>query len=247
MSTLLLGMPRIHRDPSSAPDTTGAPTPPDWSIGSAASPATCASRSPRSARCAARTACRPRVCPASRRATCSPRRRSRGWSAIAGRDLGVHEVRFTGGEPLTRADLVEIIARSSAAAPGMPLSMTTNGIGLDKVADAARRGGPRTGQRLGRHDRPRAFRPPDPTRPPAGRARRHRRRGPRRTRTDQAQRRADARDPRRCARAAGVGSRARPAAAVHRGDAAGCGCRMAPRATWCRPPSCSRCSRVGSS
>ena len=53
---------------------------------------------------------------------------------IAGRDLGVHEVRFTGGEPLTRADLVEIIARSSAAAPGMPLSMTTNGIGLDKVA-----------------------------------------------------------------------------------------------------------------
>src|SRR6478752_3537399 len=39
---------------------------------------------------------------------------------IAGRDLGIHEVRFTGGEPLTRGDLVEIVALSSAASPGMP-------------------------------------------------------------------------------------------------------------------------------
>src|SRR5918993_336729 len=48
---------------------------------------------------------------------------------LPGGELGIHEVRFTGGEPLTRADLVEIIARSAAAAPGLPLSMTTNGIG----------------------------------------------------------------------------------------------------------------------
>jgi GTP 3',8-cyclase len=51
---------------------------------------------------------------------------------IAARDLGVREVRFTGGEPLMRADLAEILAATRAAAPGLPMAMTTNGIGLDK-------------------------------------------------------------------------------------------------------------------
>lgn len=51
---------------------------------------------------------------------------------IAVRDLGVHDIRFTGGEPLMRADLVEIIGLSSAVAGGASISMTTNGIGLDK-------------------------------------------------------------------------------------------------------------------
>jgi len=51
---------------------------------------------------------------------------------IAVRDLGVRDVRFTGGEPLMRADLVEIIGLSSAVADGASISMTTNGIGLDK-------------------------------------------------------------------------------------------------------------------
>lgn len=55
---------------------------------------------------------------------------------IAVRDLGVREVRFTGGEPLVRGDLVDIVARSHAAARGIPLAMTTNGIGLDRVAAA---------------------------------------------------------------------------------------------------------------
>jgi cyclic pyranopterin phosphate synthase len=50
---------------------------------------------------------------------------------IGVRDLGVREVRFTGGEPLMRADLAEIIGRSAAVAPGVDLSITTNGIGLD--------------------------------------------------------------------------------------------------------------------
>jgi GTP 3',8-cyclase len=50
---------------------------------------------------------------------------------IGVRDLGVREVRFTGGEPLMRADLAEIIGLSAAAAPGVDLSITTNGIGLD--------------------------------------------------------------------------------------------------------------------
>jgi cyclic pyranopterin phosphate synthase len=51
---------------------------------------------------------------------------------IASRDLGVREVRFTGGEPLMRADLAEILAATRAAAPGLPMALTTNGIGLDK-------------------------------------------------------------------------------------------------------------------
>jgi cyclic pyranopterin phosphate synthase len=50
---------------------------------------------------------------------------------IGVRDLGVREVRFTGGEPLMRADLADIIGLSAAAAPGVDLSITTNGIGLD--------------------------------------------------------------------------------------------------------------------
>lgn len=50
---------------------------------------------------------------------------------IGARDLGIREVRFTGGEPLMRADLAEIVGRSAAAAPGVDLSITTNGIGLD--------------------------------------------------------------------------------------------------------------------
>ncbi|BDI21846.1 GTP 3',8-cyclase MoaA [Herbiconiux sp. L3-i23] len=46
--------------------------------------------------------------------------------------LGVTEVRFTGGEPLLRNDLADIIRLSKAAAPGIGIAMTTNGIGLDK-------------------------------------------------------------------------------------------------------------------
>jgi cyclic pyranopterin phosphate synthase len=51
---------------------------------------------------------------------------------LAWTQLGVVEVRFTGGEPLLRNDLAEIIALSKAAAPGISIAMTTNGIGLDK-------------------------------------------------------------------------------------------------------------------
>lgn len=54
---------------------------------------------------------------------------------IAVRDLGVTDVRFTGGEPLMRSDLEEIIGLSSAVAGGASISMTTNGIGLDKRID----------------------------------------------------------------------------------------------------------------
>jgi cyclic pyranopterin phosphate synthase len=47
----------------------------------------------------------------------------------------VHDIRFTGGEPLMRPDLAEIIGLSSAVAGGASISMTTNGIGLDKRVD----------------------------------------------------------------------------------------------------------------
>ncbi len=52
------------------------------------------------------------------------------------RDLGIEEVRFTGGEPLVRADLTDIIAAVRAEHPHLPISLTTNGIGLDKKVDA---------------------------------------------------------------------------------------------------------------
>ncbi len=53
-------------------------------------------------------------------------------AGIAHHRLGVREVRFTGGEPLMRADLAEILAATRAAAPGLAIALTTNGIGLDK-------------------------------------------------------------------------------------------------------------------
>ena len=48
--------------------------------------------------------------------------------------LGVRELRLTGGEPLVRADLLDIIAALRQAHPELPISMTTNGVGLDKKA-----------------------------------------------------------------------------------------------------------------
>ena len=55
---------------------------------------------------------------------------------IAIRELGVEEIRFTGGEPLVRADLVDIIGRIHREHPTIPLAITTNGIGLEKRAQA---------------------------------------------------------------------------------------------------------------
>ncbi len=52
------------------------------------------------------------------------------------RDLGIEEVRFTGGEPLVRADLTDIIAAVRTEHPHLPIALTTNGIGLDKKVDA---------------------------------------------------------------------------------------------------------------
>ena len=53
--------------------------------------------------------------------------------------LGVRELRLTGGEPLVRADLVEIVAGIRANHPDLPVSLTTNGLGLDKKAQRLKR------------------------------------------------------------------------------------------------------------
>ncbi|GAA0343617.1 GTP 3',8-cyclase MoaA [Streptomyces olivoreticuli] len=50
--------------------------------------------------------------------------------------LGVTEVRFTGGEPLLRPGLVSIVERCAALLPRPRLSLTTNGIGLERTAHA---------------------------------------------------------------------------------------------------------------
>lgn len=54
---------------------------------------------------------------------------------IGVRDLGVRELRLTGGEPLIRRDLEAIIGLVHDRHPDLPVSLTTNGIGL---ADRAR-------------------------------------------------------------------------------------------------------------
>ena len=53
---------------------------------------------------------------------------------IAVRDLGVHELRFTGGEPLLRRGLEDVIAASAALTPRPDISLTTNGVGLARRA-----------------------------------------------------------------------------------------------------------------
>jgi cyclic pyranopterin phosphate synthase len=55
--------------------------------------------------------------------------------------LGIREVRFTGGEPLLRRDLAEIVASAAALDPRPEISLTTNGIGLDRRAVALRDAG----------------------------------------------------------------------------------------------------------
>ena len=48
--------------------------------------------------------------------------------------LGITEVRFTGGEPLLRRGLTGIVARTAELRPRPEISVTTNGIGLERLA-----------------------------------------------------------------------------------------------------------------
>ena len=60
---------------------------------------------------------------------------------IAVERLGVREVRFTGGEPLVRRGLVDIVRRASSLDPRPQTSLTTNALGLAKTAQALRDAG----------------------------------------------------------------------------------------------------------
>jgi cyclic pyranopterin phosphate synthase len=55
--------------------------------------------------------------------------------------LGITEVRFTGGEPLLRRGLTGLVAAAAALTPRPEISLTTNGIGLDRLADGLRAAG----------------------------------------------------------------------------------------------------------
>lgn len=57
-------------------------------------------------------------------------------ASIAVHHLGVRQVRFTGGEPLLRKDLADIIGRVAGLTPRPEVSLTTNAIGLASRAKA---------------------------------------------------------------------------------------------------------------
>jgi cyclic pyranopterin phosphate synthase len=55
--------------------------------------------------------------------------------------MGVTEVRFTGGEPLLRRGVVDIVTRVAALQPRPRISLSTNGIGLSRSASALKTAG----------------------------------------------------------------------------------------------------------
>ena len=55
--------------------------------------------------------------------------------------LGITEVRFTGGEPLLRRGLPGLVARTAGLRPRPEISLTTNAIGLARVAAPLREAG----------------------------------------------------------------------------------------------------------
>ncbi|WP_406056011.1 GTP 3',8-cyclase MoaA [Kribbella sp. NBC_00889] len=61
--------------------------------------------------------------------------------SVAVTRLGVQEIRFTGGEPLLRRGLVGIVARTTELTPRPEVSLTTNGIGLARQAQALKDAG----------------------------------------------------------------------------------------------------------
>ncbi len=55
---------------------------------------------------------------------------------IGVRLLGIREVRFTGGEPLVRRGIVDIVRRTAELSPRPETSITTNALGLERTAVA---------------------------------------------------------------------------------------------------------------
>ncbi|HWK20899.1 MAG TPA: GTP 3',8-cyclase MoaA [Microbacteriaceae bacterium] len=132
MSTIALGVPRLRRSPMEAPPVDGRPGVPGLidRFGRVAQDLRVSVTEKCSLRC---TYCMPAEgLPAiAREDLLTPLEIGRVVGIAAGR-LGVRDVRFTGGEPLMRADLAHIVRESRAAAPHASFAMTTNGIGLDR-------------------------------------------------------------------------------------------------------------------
>ena len=61
--------------------------------------------------------------------------------SVAVQRLGITEVRFTGGEPLLRRGLPALVAATAALDPRPEISLTTNGIGLARLAGPLRAAG----------------------------------------------------------------------------------------------------------
>ncbi len=57
------------------------------------------------------------------------------------RMLGIREIRFTGGEPLVRRGLVDIVRRTRELGPDVQLSITSNGLGLTRIAKSLKQAG----------------------------------------------------------------------------------------------------------
>jgi GTP 3',8-cyclase len=62
-------------------------------------------------------------------------------AGIAVERLGITHIRLTGGEPLLRRGLVDLIGRLAALTPRPHIAMTTNGIGLARTAQPLRDAG----------------------------------------------------------------------------------------------------------
>jgi GTP 3',8-cyclase len=60
---------------------------------------------------------------------------------IAVTRLGITSVRFTGGEPMVAKHLEDVVAATAALKPRPEITLTTNGIGLDKRATKLKRAG----------------------------------------------------------------------------------------------------------
>jgi cyclic pyranopterin phosphate synthase len=143
--TLSLGMPALRRAPSERPSTDGRPDVAGLvdTHGRTAHDLRISVTEKCSLRC---TYCMPEAgLPAIPRLDLLTAAEIARLVGIGVRDLGITDVRFTGGEPLMRADLEQIIGLSvdraksrsglDSARPPVSISMTTNGIGLDKRID----------------------------------------------------------------------------------------------------------------
>src|SRR4051812_12315728 len=119
MAAVLLGIPTVHRTAGSVPSTHGRPETDALvdRFGRIAQDLRISVTEKCSLRC---TYCMPAEgLPAIPRDDLLTAAEIARLVRIGARDLGVREVRFTGGEPLTRGDLLDIVRLSREAAPGI--------------------------------------------------------------------------------------------------------------------------------